>query len=116
MEFVVLAVVGFGVFLWWLGRAPSQPAPPAGGRYGAAPGVAAASAVPLTHEVLRRATDPDDPDGAFMDGYVAGRYTERWSADEAKPDTTGTWRERDHNALDDDDSRYDVHADDDWDD
>ncbi len=27
--------------------------------------------------MLRRATDPDDADGAFMDGYVMGRLTER---------------------------------------
>ncbi len=32
---------------------------------------------PLGAEVLRRATDMNDPGGTFMDGYVAGRLTER---------------------------------------
>jgi len=31
----------------------------------------------LGAEVLRRATDTEDADGAFMDGYVMGRLTER---------------------------------------
>lgn len=62
------------------GTPPGQPvgAPPTGAHAVGVAGSAAPPTEPLREQVLRRATDPDDPDGAFMDGYVAGRLTERW--------------------------------------
>ena len=77
----------------------------------------------LGAEVLRRATDPNDPDGAFMDGYVSGRLTERWSTpdpprDSRAPERTehdGRWRADDEgDDLDDahhDDPHGDLHGD-----
>lgn len=84
MEWLVVVVVGVVLLGWWgarrgtTGGAPpvmlarTTAVPAAGG--GA---VAAMATSPLAGEVARRALDPDDPDGAFMDGYVAGRYSER---------------------------------------
>ena len=53
---------------------------------------------------------PDNPDGAFMDGYVAGRFTERWEQGSTAPHSVRangpepTWAEvgdDDDEALDD---------------
>lgn len=65
MEWFLGLAAAFG-FFWWLGRpdATGQPSP-------------------LAHEVARRASDMNDPDGTFMDGYVAGRLTERAAARDA---------------------------------
>lgn len=65
MEWLLGLAAALG-FFWWLGR------PDATG-----------GTSPLAHEVARRATDMNDPDGTFMDGYVAGRLTERAEVREA---------------------------------
>ncbi|WP_380166883.1 hypothetical protein [Jannaschia sp. R86511] len=88
MEWWGLGLVGAVVFFWWLGREPVQrPGPDVPPAAGTTPGprgassagtaVAAAGTGLLAAEVLRRATDMNDADGTFMDGYVAGRLTER---------------------------------------
>ena len=99
----LLGVVVVLVLLWLFGRdsgsAGSSPAPPvdsagvagAAGAGHPAPGhgvgrarhlAAGAAAVPLAAAVLRRAAAPNDPDGAFMDGYVSGRFVERHASRE----------------------------------
>lgn len=64
MEWLLGLAAVFG-FFWWLGQGTSGPAGP------------------VAKEVVRRATDMNDPDGTFMDGYVAGRLTERYEAPES---------------------------------
>jgi hypothetical protein len=76
MEWILLGIAVLVVVLWRAARQPTVPAPPP--RHVHLTAVPAAAAGAVTAEVVRRATDPADPDGAFMDGYLSGRYTERW--------------------------------------
>ena len=79
MEWALVALATVAAFCWWLGRVAGPPgagfppalAPPAASDQGPV------SQTPLPAEVSRRVADPDDPAGAFMDGYLAGRYTEQ---------------------------------------
>lgn len=100
-----MLAAGVGVF-WWLGRGASGPTGP------------------LANEVVRRATDMNDPDGTFMDGYVAGRLTERAEARKAiaqrRPHADAVEPDRVHlddDGVDDWGPHADVHSegyDDDW--
>lgn len=88
MEWFGFGLVAALVIFWWLGRDPAPPAPqPDAGAGQTSPGAAPISRTAagagmglVGAEVLRRATDMNDPDGTFMDGYVAGRLTERAEA------------------------------------
>ncbi len=108
MELFGLGLVAALVFFWWLGRDPVSPAPrPDAGAGQTPPGAApvartaAGAGMGLVGaEVLRRATDMNDPDGTFMDGYVAGRLSERA---EARDDTDALAAQP---AVDDPDTSY----------
>jgi hypothetical protein len=116
MEWILLGIAVLVVVLWRAARQPAVPAPPPRGAHLTAVPAAAAGAV--TAEVVRRATDPDNPDGAFMDGYVAGRYTERWqnptSAQEGRRSAPADEEETDRFSTGDDDDVGDDESWDDW--
>ena len=81
MEWVLFALATVAAVCWWLGRVAGLPcagvapalAPPAASDQGPV------SQTPLSAEVSRRVADHNDPAGAFMDGYLAGRYTKQFN-------------------------------------
>ncbi len=123
-----MGVAALVLVLWWLGREPrgdrAQAPPAAQRRVGSRPGAGAAAGTAaggaaasgsLAAYVADRVTDADDPDGAFMDGYVSGRYTERLEQSKARA------VERDRRDVDPDRTRpgsddlsEDHDHDDDW--
>jgi hypothetical protein len=50
-------------------------------------------------DLVRRAMDPSDPDGAFMDGYVSARLTERFLERRDAVQQPGPWGETSHDRL-----------------
>jgi hypothetical protein len=107
MEWFVLGAGAVAVVGWLLSRSseagapaqrPARPVTVAGA--GAAVG---ATVSPMAAEIARRAADPDDPDGAFMDGYVPGRYTERWLARDRGDGSHGRSHESDRGRFSADD-------------
>lgn len=136
MEWLGLGLVGALVFFWWLGRESAPTDTAAGGP--TVPGepqrltnqiTPAAQATPagtsaglLGGEVLQRATDMNDPDGTFMDGYVAGRLTERAEArdelDAARGAQNGfdtsRWSRTDDEVWDESDGSAEEDMSDDW--
>lgn len=113
MEWFGIVLVGAVLGFWWLGRDPPAPSPAAGVAHQTADtgpvhrtGVVGASAAAmLGTETLRRATDMNDPNGTFMDGYVAGRLTERAEIGDAptgRPDRdVASWLQDDASCEDD---------------